>query len=142
MPRTIVYAAPKGTKDAPVPDDFFERLAKYIPGEVLALFIPLVTLASGHNELVGYSVLAGVAATLMYTFIRALLEPDRLKKPRPFFYAFAVIAFLVWAVGTSGDVQTLVGWDAVTSRWSLAVVALLLPALDQLIDLLVPRRKV
>ncbi len=67
---------------------------------------------------------------------------DPQKKPRPFFYVFAVVAFLAWAVGTSSDVQTLVGWDAVTSHWTLAAVAFVVPAVDQLIDLVAPRPKV
>lgn len=150
MPRTIVYAQPRSgaqTRDPlqtngekPGGDGYTERLSKYIPAEVLALFIPLVGLTSDLADRLWAALLVGLAGTVIYLYIHARQETDATKRPRPFFYALAAIAFVAWAAGTSEGVRGLFGWDESGAQFSLAITAFAVPGLDQFIDFVFPRR--
>jgi hypothetical protein len=149
MPRTIVYAQPRPrgqTRDAVETngeksggDGYTERLSKYIPAEVLALFIPLVGLANDLPDRLWIALLVGLAGTVVYLYLHARQEPDATKRPRWFFYVLAPIAFVAWAAGTSEGARGLFGWDESGAQFSLAIVAFAVPGLDQLIDTVLPR---
>jgi len=148
MPRTIVYATPRtatskglgGGGPDQKGDGYTERLSKYIPAEVLAGFLPLVGLAADRNALLLATFVIGLVAALLYLYVHARQLPDPAKRPRLFFYAFAAIAFVAWAFGTSEPMRTLFGVDAVAARYILAIVAFALPVADLTIDLTFPRK--
>jgi hypothetical protein len=148
MPRTIVYAKPRPsgdttTRDAVTTngdggDGYTERLSKYIPAEVLAAFLPLIGLTENQTGRLQIALLVGLAGTLVYLYIHAR-QTDASKRPRPFFYLLAAIAFVAWAVGTSDAVRGLFGWDETGAKFGLAIAAFSIPALDLFIDLVKPR---
>jgi len=139
MPRTIVYSSP--TTSAQDADGYTERLSKYIPAEVLAAFLPLVGLTGNRGMLLYIAFWTGVLATVVYLYIRARQETDPKKRPRWFFYVFAVVAFFAWAMATSDPIRNLFGWmDELSARFALALAAFAIPALDLAIDALFARR--
>jgi hypothetical protein len=151
MPRTIVYATPRPRGDATTRDavktngdekggdGYTERLSKYIPAEVLAAFLPLIGLTDGQTGRLQIALLVGLAGTLIYLYMHARQETDASKRPRPFFYLLAAIAFVAWAVGTSEAVRGLLGWDATGAQFGLAIAAFSIPALDLFVDMVWPR---
>jgi hypothetical protein len=151
MPRTIVYARPRpsgdtSTRDAVTTngdgtggDGYTERLSKYIPAEVLAAFLPLVGLTDNQVGRLQIALVVGLAGTLIYLYIHARQETDATKRPRPFFYLLAAIAFVAWAAGTSEAARGLFGWDETGAKFGLAIAAFSIPALDLFIDLVKPR---
>ena len=97
------------TRDLDV-DGYLERLAKYVPGEIL----------------------------------KEVQAPDSRTKVRPYLYVLAPIAFVVWALNTSEAFRALVAqWppvqqigtlDATVASVVLALGALIIPAVDIILD--------
>lgn len=140
--RTPIYpSAPKkgslGPQDTNAPpalevDGYLDKLAKYVPGEILVGFIPLYTLISTEFKDqaldIAHYVLLGACAlvSIGYAWIRKL-------EPLPwFFYVLTVPAFFGWAIGTSTIAETLWGWTDGISKLALIGCAMLIPFLDEL----------
>lgn len=142
MIRTVIYRDGEVPADPPPPaqpgrrrqrarDGYIERLVKYVPAEVTAIFAPLAAAAEAADGdwLLVVVVAAGFIATPLYLWQRASSLPQ-LKKPRWFFYALATVAFAFWALGVSGAARSLVGVDDTTAEVLLGLAALLIPAVD------------
>jgi hypothetical protein len=114
-------------------DQFKEKLVKYVPAEVLSGFIPLSALAGrGHSWLVWLLLAAGAVATWgRWVLANRSLPMDR--RAPPWGYVLAVGAFVVWAVGASSSVDSLLEVDAEVAGVILGVGAWMIPLLDELL---------
>ena len=127
MPRTIDYAAP----GQPPGNDYWAKLAKYVPAEVVAVFIPVMAAWNTSKAEAAGVLVAGAGLNLLYHYWRSLNENTRLRK---FFWVLATIAFGCWAIGTSADAQRLVGLSATKAAAILAAAAFLVPMVDDIVD--------
>ncbi len=137
MPRTIVYpprrvAGGQVAAAGETGDPYTEKVAKYVPAEVLGFFLPATVLANNNNILLLACFIVGLIGTPLYLFTTSSGQPDE-KKPRPHFYFLALIAFAAWAVGTSGITARFFGLDTNAATFVLAVAVFLIPGLDQLV---------
>jgi hypothetical protein len=142
MPRTVVppirwrgSGAPPSTGG----DGFPERLVKYVPAETLAFFVPLAAvLDPDHKPWLITVLAAGAVGTVGYLWLAGRLAgPD--ERPLPHFYVLSCVAFLCWAVGTSGGVAALVGLDRVEAGVLLGLAVFLVPLLDDVLNRLFGR---
>jgi len=136
MTRTIQYGrvGGLGTRPQGPSDGYLERLVKYVPAEVLAFFLPAVAIAGPNRSgLVLACLFAGLLATPIWLGVHALGMPSG-TRPLPHYYFLACIAFVAWAIGASNAVQIVFVLDAVTVTIILAIVVLLLPAVDILLS--------
>src|SRR5689334_15941200 len=87
--------APASGQPTPAPEDKYkDRLLKYIPGEVVALYLTLTSIAATQKDLphgVGWAlVVVGIVATWYYLrFLMAVKDGIQL--------TVSCIAFVVWA---------------------------------------------
>jgi len=135
MPRTIVY--PRAAKraaaaggSASAPDELSEKLLKYIPGEVIAFYVPIYALVPKEPAWGRWLILALAAlGGLGYLIARA----DKTAPPRFYFYVLAVVAFLAWALGTSTvgtDLWALPDW---VNRVAIPAAVFLVPMVDEVL---------
>lgn len=135
MARTIVYSRPvPDGMGRPVrrqkEDDYGVKLAKYVPAEVLAFFLPTTALAGDRKDYILAICVIGLIGTLLYLGVAAYREKDLSKRPLPHFYVLAVVAFVAWALGSSSAVDKALGVDQTLAALILAAVVFLLPGLD------------
>jgi hypothetical protein len=126
--RTDGGARPTGGDGLP------ERLVKYVPAETLAFFVPLASAIGGDRDVLLVTVLAvGLAGTVGYLWLHGQrAEPD--VRPLPHFYVLSALAFLAWAIGTSGNVSALVRLDQVAAGVVLGLAVFLIPLLDEVLN--------
>ncbi|MCF0091273.1 hypothetical protein [Micromonospora sp. MH99] len=106
------------------------RLAKYVPAETLAFFVPVTAgIDAGRNGLFVLVVVIGLVGTIGYLWLAAQkLDSD--ERPLPHFYILAGVAYLCWAAGTSTDVAKLVSMDRIAAGVVLGGAVFLIPMLD------------
>ena len=96
------------------PDDYFSRLLKYIPAEVVALYVSAGgVVPAEHPKRVTYlwAIFVFCAiATLVYMFVTARDEVT--KKPIWKQIILATIAFPVWAYALGGPFATLPSYES------------------------------
>jgi hypothetical protein len=130
----VVFGARQAPNGAPTPthdaDKYAERLVKYIPGEVLPFFLLLTSSASIPDELLILAIVAGGAGTVLYGINRNHALPAHEQQPTSHIVWFGVIAFAAWALGTSLNVQELVGVSQTFAAGIMAILAFLLPGID------------
>ena len=152
MLRTIVYngppqpatmAAAKGNSDpvgdAPK-DGYLEKLVKYVPAEVVAVYVALAAAARDRTGLMWVVFGAGAVATVGYVYFHAS-QLRKEKQPRYYTYVISLLAFALWATGASDSTRGLLHIDAITSEVALGLGVLLLPLIDFLwgqLDAVVP----
>lgn len=138
MPRTVVYppSTPRhfgdpndNTSDS---DRYSEKIVKFVPAEVLAFYLPAVSLSGDDVNLIRLCFGAGLIGTLVYLLTAGQSEAKE-KKPLPHFYILAVIAFAVWAVGVSQATGSIFGVDPRTATVILTITVFLLPGVDTLL---------
>jgi hypothetical protein len=124
--RNILYK-PKGVvpKDGagapPKSDDYLARLLKYIPAEVIGVYLVVLGLVrQGYSDdaktlqilLWGLAIFGVVATALVALLKLAIKNPGQI--------AMMCIAFVVWVAGTDGVFATLAFWKPIMG--SIAVV--------------------
>jgi len=110
-------------------DDYATKLVKYIPGEVLAFFLPAVAVAGTRPDLQWAAALIGLLATGGYLYVYN--KRKKLPTPKVWYVSLAMIAFIAWALGTSAPTRELVGMDDVIARFILLVAVLVIPGIDE-----------
>ena len=131
MTRTVVPPPPGESEGG---DDFPTALVKYVPAETLAFFVPAAAgIGRDRSALLILVVVVGAIGTLGYLWLRAQAEPDKNKRPLLHFYVLAVIAFLVWAIGTAPSVAQLAHLDEVAAGVVLGTGVFLIPLADRLL---------
>lgn len=116
------------------PDNYKEKLLKYVPAEVLAFFVPITAFVGGDEK--GWLIVifvVGLVGTLIY-LIKANLEvPPEQRAPR-WNYVLAILAFAAWALATSPATATVFSLNQKSAGIILAVAAFLIPAVDSLLS--------
>jgi hypothetical protein len=148
MPRVVIYPSaaptpeqggaihfggPGGAGQAEVSavaatDKYADKLVKFVPAEVVAFFAPIASLVRDRPALLVTAGLVGLAATPAYLVVAARQLP-RGQRPPLHYYVLSSIAFIAWALGTSG-LGALAGLDATASGFTLGVTVLLIPLAD------------
>jgi hypothetical protein len=135
MIRTVVYpdggpSAAAAGRAAPPADDLSDKLLKYIPGEVIAFYVPIYALVPKDAAWGLVTVLVlGAAGSVGYLFARA----DKTSPPRFYFYLLSVAAFLAWALGTSSVGTDLWSWPEWCSRAAIPVAVFVIPLVDEVL---------
>ncbi len=132
MPRVPSYPS-GGLEDRGAADGFPEKLAKYVPAEVLAFYVPALAISGVRGDQAALLLLtiAGLAGTVIYLVAAARSEPNPDRRPPAWFYVLAALAFVGWALGTVPELADLTGLsDAVTSL-VLPITVFLIPGIDQ-----------
>jgi hypothetical protein len=130
--RTVKYAAAGIEKDG-----YQSKIAKFVPAEVLAAFIPWVATLDpakpDDQSVLRFAVVAGIIATPIVLAWSARNEPKS-KRSEPHFYILAIVAFVTWAIGSQEGVQTWLGVDPRIAGISLGLFVLIVPAIDAAIS--------
>jgi uncharacterized membrane protein len=136
MPRTVVTSAePAGGDGLP------EKLAKYVPAETLAFFVPIsATIPDSRMALLWVAVAVGLVGTIIYLIVAAQRATAD-AKPRLHFFVLAGLAFLAWALGTGKGVQDLIGLDSITAGVILGVAVFLVPLIDSALNIVSAARR-
>ena len=128
----------------PVKDDYTAKIAKYVPGEVVAVSIAGFAAFNPTDAWVWVGVLLGILANLLYLY-GAAGTLHAASRPRVYFYALSCLAFVFWAAATIPQVQAEFGLgdpgDEDKASYLLVAAAFLLPALDTFFDRLELRGK-
>ncbi|MBV9174838.1 MAG: hypothetical protein JOZ81_32650 [Chloroflexi bacterium] len=129
MPRTITYSDVRGQPG----DDYLTKVVKYVPGEVLSFFLLVRSVFGSGEPFLVITIIACLLGTPLYLFVTSLSMESR-KRPYRYSYALAVVAFAAWAVGTSTEVDALLGIDKTVGQFLLFVTVFLLPGIDTLLQ--------
>jgi hypothetical protein len=117
---------------ADAPDGLPEKLVKYVPAETLAFFVAVSAAVGSEHEIWLIAVcLVAALGTPAYLWITA---PTGSTAPRSYFYVLALVAFVCWALGTSGPLQSLVGIPQNLAGVVLAVGAFVIPLTDSILQ--------
>lgn len=96
--------AGRGGEAPPPPDKYKDRLLKYIPAEVVTLYLTLTALAATATDLpwwIGWAILAvGIAGTWFYLRVN-LGVTDRIQ------LSVSTVSFCVWAFALGGPFAAL-----------------------------------
>lgn len=130
--RTSGIADQAAPREAP--DGVPEKIAKYVPAEVLAFFVPAASQFGDSSVRLWVLFVAALAGTVGYLLLR------RTNETRPFFYPLAGLAFIVWALGMSEETASLVGLSARDGQFVMAVGIFVIPLADTVIDRVLQRR--
>lgn len=106
------------------------KIAKYVPAETLAFFIPVAAaLGTTRDGILVMAILVGAIGSVGYLWLAArnLAEDE---KPLVHFYVLSVLAFGCWAVGTSASVMHLIGVDEIVGGVILGFAVFLIPLAD------------
>ena len=126
-------------------DGYLERLAKYVPGEILAGFTPLAALSADRPALLTWISVIFLILTPIYLYITRQIQPTGPPiKMRAIMYLLSPASFVVWALNTSEPFRTmLAGWepiakigklDGTVASVVLVLGALIIPAIDIIWD--------
>lgn len=111
-------------------DEYLERLAKYVPAEILAPFL-VVSSATSISDVLLVALLATFGAgAVIWALTRNLKLDAALRQPSSLIVIFSALAYAGWALGTSGTVQSLVGISQAAATPILAAIAFVLPLVD------------
>lgn len=157
MIRTPLYTSVPGTSAAaavpadstvdPEPvreatrDDYLTKIIKYVPAEIVAAFAGLSAAAAAVDDWAVVAVfVVGLIATPAFFYLSAhtLPKPDQ---PKLYFYGLTLVAFVIWSLAISENVRDQIDIDAQLSEFLLVVGAFLIPFLDEMITILLPRLK-
>jgi drug/metabolite transporter (DMT)-like permease len=133
-----------GEEGVPEGDPYSERLVKYIPGEALTFFLLFSSLEDPDDLLLGVVTLVCAVGAVLWALNRNAQLPSVEAQPPGLLTIYTVIAFAAWALGTSPNLQQLIGWPQQTCAVIMGCVAFLLPAVDEAISRrwVAPRRAV
>lgn len=162
MPRTIVYPSATQNKAAQTKgsevradgnestqsgDDYGDKLVKYIPGEVLAFFLPAWALFANEGTSEAESTMTwrwivffvALVATVGYLLLRAPKQGETPAPPPWYFYVLSALAFVAWAIGTTDAGQVLFCLSSeVGSKFIIMAAVLLIPMIDGLLTRYLP----
>jgi hypothetical protein len=125
-------------------DAYLEKIAKYVPAEVVTLTTLAVAAFQPGGGTIWWIVLAGAVANVLYLFGTALAATDS-PLPRLYFYPLSIIAYGLWAaaiIPAFGD-KVGIGGDNVEAEqtFALALAAFLVPLVDSILTNLPTRLK-
>ena len=122
----VIVKADAGTYAAQEPltyRDRLERVAKYVPGEIIALFLSLngiAATAAASRRLVWFFVAFAVCLLLTPIYFRYIVGTP--EDPRRYQATVSTIAFLVWAYGLGAGFFVAAGWyDPTGATFAVAI---------------------
>lgn len=59
-----------------------------------------------------------------------MVQPPE-RRPKPWFYVLAGLAFLAWAFGTVPEISTLAGLDPTFAALAIPIAVFLIPGIDE-----------
>jgi hypothetical protein len=128
MPGSTDTAPPAG--GAPKPDNYFDRLLKYVPAEVVSAYVvlaaPIPDTFAGEAVHRAYLALLLVGAVVTPLFARSVLHVTRMKQ-----LAVTTLGFVIF-VASSGEAFSGYGWWKGFYALAAAVLFLLLVAMVNL----------
>lgn len=146
MTRVVTYSrpvsggpvAPTGTRKAQPDDTYAERIVKFIPGEVLAFFVPASAAAvAGGAAAQLFILLVGLVGNVLYLRYAARRLPPG-KQVLPHYFAISSWAFLIWAFATNAGLADVLPEalafgvpNAVSLGLLLIATVFLAPAVDE-----------
>lgn len=126
------------------PDQFTDRLVKYIPSEVVGGYVIVSGFIEGLTTKNTTFMHLGPTAWLwivmvtfcVLAFIYMLFAPKSKGEPLPWFQAFsAPVAFLTWSFALGGPFEkSLSDYNKAGAAFLLIIVSLIIPALDLAVD--------
>ena len=116
--------------DAALPDGYLDRMAKYVPAEVLAFFLPLVTFIGKDDTWLWVVLGVGAVGTVLYLLMASVKQSEF---PLPHFFVLSLAAFFVWAFGASGVIRDLIDVNEKGATVVLGCFVFLVPAVDYLL---------
>lgn len=131
-PSGAAAGGPPGGGPPSGEDGYLDKLVKYVPAEVVAVFAPTAAvLGNRHGLLIALAIVC-LLATPGYLFLTAQNQPANLQ-PLPHYYVLATIAFVAWALGVSQDLDKLFGLDGIVVAFILTAAVVLIPLVDGLL---------
>ena len=136
--RATEKKAPKASKEQvaelPTSDNYLSKIAKYVPAETVTITLFAFAAFEPDGNTVWVFVALGALANIIYLLGVAMNSPAT-QRPRLYFYALTLLAFLGWAIGVIEAVQDKVGIDEDDQRaFVLGATAFLVPALDSILS--------
>jgi hypothetical protein len=92
----------------PTQDDYVAKLAKYVPGEVVAVSLAGFAAFNPTGRWVWAALVGAVAINLIYLAAAAVKLPAG-SRPRAYFYVLSGVALVFWAVATIPQVRDKFG---------------------------------
>ena len=114
-------------------DGYAARLVKYIPGEALVVFLPLSSVPGIKNGQLMLVTGGALLGAVVWAINRNARLEVALRQRWWLVGIYTVIAFGAWALGTSPNLDDLVGVAALTATIIMAIGAVVLPGVDELI---------
>jgi len=114
-------------------EGYLDKLARYIPAEVLTASLLVAALNNGDDRWLLGILAAGFVATPIYHFTisrNAELEA----RPKRYFYALSSLAFLGWALGASQPIAKMIGWTQPHLTTVMVASAMGIPLVDSFLD--------
>jgi len=116
--QTPTAAVEKAAVDKPTKDDYPAKLAKYVPGEVVAVSLAGFAAFGPTGNWVWLGLAIAILANLIYLGQQAA-KLAVASRPRPYFYILSCVAFVFWAAATIPQVRdsvtAMVNRDAATA---------------------------
>lgn len=137
MPRTVVPPQAPSRPQAggsSNPDRIPEKIAKYVPAETLAFFVPAAAMIGSDNDsLLVVALIAGLLGTPGYLYLQAQ-RTSAAERPLWHFYVLAVIAFACWALAATSAVADLLGVSQSAAGVVLLIAVFLIPLADSVLN--------
>ena len=118
-------------------DDYFSRIAKYVPAEMITLTTMGFAAFAPTGSVVGLWVAGGALANVIY-LLGMGVSGDPAQRPRWFFYVLSVPAYVLWATATVDAVSAVGGISGsgadAKKAFVLAVAAFIIPAIDVVLE--------
>lgn len=117
------------------PDDYFDKIAKYVPAEALAPAVAAAGLAKDQSDTVLWIIWA-IAFIVGFGFILKRVNSRKPGEPEPaiWFWPLMIIAFIVWSVGASEEFRHLLNFTTTGGKIVLVVGAFAIPGIDQTLE--------
>ena len=128
MGRTVIsqqqaLAATPNTK----PDDYKQRLLKYIPTEVIALYLTLDTLVRSSDDMPSNALWIIFAIGLVGTFLY-LWRVEKVRKAKQLI--ISTIAFAVWVFALGGPFTALPWYEPLYAAILLPLYTFFIPIIE------------
>ena len=144
MARAIAPGGPWDLARPKAPDTtpLLGKLAKYVPAEALAPFLPFAAIIDDRPELLWFT--WGVCLAVGLLLIAVQVNAGGVW-PRVWYWPMVLVAFGVWSVGASEPFRIMldgaVGYDldAAVGAYAIGLASVALPLVDSGLDSLFPR---
>ena len=131
MPRVPVYPN-RDPAAGDSGDGYLEKLAKYIPGEVLAFYVPILAIAGVKSDKTALFLVTavGIVGTVVWLIANARSSSPAGQAPPVWFYVLAAVAFVAWAIGTTPELASALGLTNVLASIVLPIAVFIIPGID------------